>query len=290
MVCQQVGLLLRALGGIGVQNLVGVIQMELHLKYCVCLVPVGPLSGIRASLLHPRFPCRLEFGDVILSQESVALVPVGRQRRQIRPHFARQRRLDIHFLRIGEESKKLIELALRKWIVLVIVALRAPHGEAEICRPERRSPVYQLLIAELLDVDSVLSVCNGVALKSSRHLLLNSCVRQQVTGNLFQEELVERHVAIQRVDHPMAITPCMWSYVVLLVTIAVGVAGQIEPVPSPLFPIMLRFQQPVDDALICIRPAIGKKLFHLGGRWEAVPSDRASRAEAASSCPLPEKA
>ena len=90
----------------------------------------------------------------------------GRQERcQMWPHFARQRRLDIHLLRIGEESKKLIVLLLGKGIVLVIVALRAPHGEAEIRRPERLSPVYQLLIAELFDVDSVLSVCTALRWK-----------------------------------------------------------------------------------------------------------------------------
>ena len=53
-------------------------------------------------------------------------------------------------------------------------------------------------------------------------------VGQQVAGELLDRELVERHVAVEGVDHPVAPPPHV-ALAVGLVAVGVGIAGRVEP-------------------------------------------------------------
>ena len=55
---------------------------------------------------------------------------------------------------------------------------------------------------------------------------------QQVAGDLLDGELVERHVAVEGVDHPVAPAPHR-ALAVALVAVGVGVAGGVEPAAGP---------------------------------------------------------
>ena len=55
---------------------------------------------------------------------------------------------------------------------------------------------------------------------------------QQVAGELLDGELVERHVAVEGVDHPVAPAPHD-ALAVALVAVGVGVAGRVEPARRP---------------------------------------------------------
>ena len=57
-------------------------------------------------------------------------------------------------------------------------------------------------------------------------------IRQQVTGDLFDRELIEWHILIECLDDPVAVGPDR-SRVVFFVTIGVRISGEIEPFARP---------------------------------------------------------
>ena len=102
---------------------------------------------------------------------------------------------------------------------------------------------------------STMRNCSAIIAPSSLSMLLRrnpvaticSCVAfgQQIAGNLLDDELVVRHVAIQRADHPFAPGPLVARHV-LFVAVRVRIAGGIQPVPRPLLAKSLAGQQLLD--------------------------------------------
>src|SRR5262245_65302040 len=74
----------------------------------------------------------------------------------------------------------------------------------------------------------------------------------------------------------------MWTYAVLFVTVAVGVARQIKPVACPFFTEVRRFQQTVYLIFVSSRRLVGEECCHLfPSGWqpnqvEAQPSKQSS--------------
>ena len=107
-------------------------------------------------------------------------------------------------------------------------------------------------------------------MESGRHARLERCPRQQVASELLAREFIERHVSIDGVDDPITPTPRPWTLPVFLVTIGVGIAGEIEPVPSPALAKMRRVEQAIDDTLVRSVARVGKKRFDfLARRWQS---------------------
>ena len=102
---------------------------------------------------------------------------------------------------------------------------------------------------------------------------------QQVAGQLLDRELVERQVAVEGVDDPVAVLPDR-ARGVDAVAVGVGVAGQVEPVPAPALAVVRRGEQPVDQPLVGVGPGVGEEGLDLGGRRrqaeqvEAEPADQ----------------
>ena len=67
---------------------------------------------------------------------------------------------------------------------------------------------------------------------------------QQVAGDLLADELVVRHVAVERVDDPVAVAVHLRDRVVGVVAGGVGVADDVEPVPAPPLAVGRRREQP----------------------------------------------
>ena len=57
--------------------------------------------------------------------------------------------------------------------------------------------------------------------------------REEVAGELLAEELVVGLVAVEGVDHPVAVPPGVRQRVVAVLAGGVGVADEVEPVPAP---------------------------------------------------------
>ena len=88
---------------------------------------------------------------------------------------------------------------------------------------DRRDP-------ELLVVDAALGVDHRVAMEARGDALVDSRVGEQVAGNLLDRELIERQVAVEGVDDPVAIRPDR-ATTVFLVAVGVGIARLVEPRP-----------------------------------------------------------
>src|SRR5947209_4604302 len=57
-------------------------------------------------------------------------------------------------------------------------------------------------------------------------------------GDLPADELVERHILVEGLDDEIAVLIGVRAIVVVLVTAALGEAGQVEPVPAPALAVM----------------------------------------------------
>ena len=102
-----------------------------------------------------------------------------------------------------------------------------------------------------------------------------SLTGQDVAGDLSSEKGVVGHVGIEGPDHPVAVAAGFPDGVVGAVAGRVGIAGDVEPVPSPAFAVGTRSEEPVDDAL----PGIGRRVSEegvelLGRRGEAGEVER----------------
>ena len=99
--------------------------------------------------------------------------------------------------------------------------------------------------------------------------------RDHVASHLLPQERVVGLVGIEGVDHPVAVAPRMGAELIALVAMAVGVVGDIEPVPGPALPVAGRGQEPIDEALEGVRGRVGLESGHLfGGRREADKIER----------------
>src|SRR5262245_42119597 len=104
-----------------------------------------------------------------------------------------------------EEGVELIELLLRDRIIFVRMAFGATDRQTQPDRAGGRRAVNSGFAAKLLRIDATFFVRERLAMESSRGLLRKSGVGQQVAGNLLNGKLIERHVAIDHLDYPIAI-------------------------------------------------------------------------------------
>ena len=177
--------------------------------------------------------------------------------------LARQRGSDVHFAVGVEEREKLVELALRNRVVLVVVALRTAHRETEPHLARGANAIHHRRDAKLLLIDPAFLVRECVPVEACGDLLLHSRVREQITRELFDCELIERHICVEGVNHPVAIPPRERTAGVLLVAVAVRVASGIEPVPPPALAVVWRREQPIDHLLVSVGRFVFQKRIDL---------------------------
>ena len=219
-------------------------------------------------------PLGLIAGDFLFPRGK-ALLPIGRAMLEIVLDFAHRaaqfRDLHLLFRRVVngprlvvvvQEREEPVILLLRERIVFVRVALRALDGQAEDAFPDGVHAVEHRVHAELLGINRALHVAHRIAEKTRRRNLLLRRAGQLITRELFNDEAVVRHVAIEGVDDIIAKRPLLARHV-LLVTVAVRVARRVEPVPSPTLAVMRRIQQPLDLLRVGVRRFVGEERIHL---------------------------
>ena len=89
---------------------------------------------------------------------------------------------------------------------------------------------------------------------------------QQVTGKLLNNEPVKGLVVIEGGDDVVAVTECDRVDNVLVHAVGIGVAGDIQPVPSPAFPVAGGGEQLVNQPLPGIRSVVFKEGLQLCAR------------------------
>ena len=181
------------------------------------------------------------------------------------------RKLDRLFLRFVEERKQSIIIGVWNRIVFVCVALGTTHGESQPNRSDRIGSIECRSDPKFLLVGTTFGVGEGLAIEGGGNALIGSRVGKLITRQLLDRELIERHIAIECLNHPVAVNVCIGAIAIFFISIAIGVACQVQPMPSPAFAKVLGAQQPVDHFLnggICIQCVIGSKGFHFAMRWQ----------------------
>ena len=181
---------------------------------------------------------------------------------------AQRRRGGFGVDQVVEEGVEPVVVALRERVVLVAVALGAAEGQPQPDRGRRARPVLGRLDPELLLVVPAdrRPVEHRHAVEAGGDSRSQRPAGQQVAGQLLDREPIEGHVAVEGVDHPVAVPPGIGPVAVVLVAVAVGIADQVEPRPGPALPEMRRGEQAVHEPLVGVGPPVRQELLHLRGR------------------------
>ena len=102
-------------------------------------------------------------------------------------------------------------------------------------------------------------------METGGHLVVERRIREEVASDLAERELVERHVGVERSDHPVSPAPDRPRRIVGVAG-TVGIAGQIEPLPGHVLTVAIVGQQPVDQFFHRIGTAVGHERIDLFGR------------------------
>ena len=132
---------------------------------------------------------------------------------------------------IGEEGGEGVVVLGRERIVFVIVATRALHGEAEKGGAKGVGAVGDVFDAVFFEHDSTFHHVTVKTVESGGQHFGRTSVGEQIPGNLQRHELVVGHVLVERRDDPVTPRPDK-AFTVALVTVGVGVAGDVEPFSS----------------------------------------------------------
>src|SRR4029079_17444884 len=104
----------------------------------------------------------------------------------------------------------------REWIVLMGMTLCAAERRSQPHRRRRIHTVDQYLKIALVFIDPALFVEQSIAMKAAGDLLAFRRIRKHVPGDLLKGELVERHIAVEGINHPVAELPHRSSMVALV--------------------------------------------------------------------------
>ena len=143
---------------------------------------------------------------------------------------------EIGLFDVIEQTHQPEVLVMSDGVVLVGVTLSATGGQPHPNSAGGGDPVDRGIETEFQGIDSAFFVELGVSVKPGGGFLFLRSVGQHVPGQLFYGELVVGHIVIESPDHPIAVGPDV-AWTIFLVAIAVGIAGEVEPLATPLFPV-----------------------------------------------------
>ncbi len=102
---------------------------------------------------------------------------------------------------------------------------------------------------------------------AGRHPQLGIIGIELIAGELLGQEAVVGFVGVEGPDDIVAVTPGMGTKGILPVTVRLGIADEVEPVPPPALAVTRRGQQAVDQSLVSFRRVVGQeRVDFLGGR------------------------
>ena len=121
------------------------------------------------------------------------------------------------------------------------MALGTTSGHAHPHLHRRVHAIHHCGDPEFLVVGSPLCIGHRIAVEGSGQQLFLRRIRQHVSRQLFDRKLIECQISIDRLYHPVAKRPnrpCLVTFI----TIGIGEARFIKPVPCPAFSKMGRMQ------------------------------------------------
>ena len=210
------------------------------------------LRGALGSLCGQLRNAGLDVGDLLLQRSPLGVDRLVGHRDQ--------RRL-ITAVGVGgvvEHRVDLEELLLRDRIVFMRMTLGAGDRRAHPGAQGGVDPVDNRHRTKLLVDRATLAVGQRVAVEGGGDPVVERRLGKQIAGELFDGELIKRHVGIEGADHPVAVGPDRAGRVVGVAG-AVGIAGEVEPLPGHVFAVAFIGQQPVDELLNGIARGVGEK-------------------------------
>ena len=171
-------------------------------------------------------------------------------------------------VRVGRVVQDRVEakiFLLRERVVFMVVALAARDRRAHPGAHRGVHPVHDRHRAKLLVDRAPLAVGERVAVEAGGDLVVERRIRQKIAGDLAKRELVEWHIGIEGPDHPVAPSPDRPRWVVGVAG-AVGIAGQIEPLPGHVLAVAVVGKQPVNEFFHRVGRGVGHESVDLVGR------------------------
>ena len=171
--------------------------------------------------------------------------------------FRHVRGLILKIRRTGEHSHQGIIIPRLNGIEFMIMATCARNGQ-----PQKRSARdVDLFIPNVHDHLALVRLRQRLRPQSQKprsHYAprINGLPRRrrhQVPSHLLAHELVIGHIAVERVDHIVAIAPRVGIPVIFIVASRVRITRHIQPVPPPLLAITRRREQAIHNLLISRR-------------------------------------
>lgn len=148
----------------------------------------------------------------------------------------------------GEDAGKGVIVFLSKGIVLMIVATGAGKGYAQHAATDHVDAIMTFVGAGLRRLGD--AVIPGPKASEAQPADGGGILRE-IAGKLGDEEAVVREVAIDGVDDPIAIPPGIGIRLDGGAgEVVFAVAGDVEPVAAPMFAVVLRGEQFVDEAFL----------------------------------------
>lgn len=177
-----------------------------------------------------------------------------------------------------EKSVELKEFALGDWIVLVVMTFGATGGQPEPDGGRGADPVDRGFATVFFLVHSTFLIGEGVSMEAGGDFLGEIRIGQEVAGELLDRELVEGKVPIDGVDDPVAVKVGIRAGGIFFVAIAIGVAGQVEPMAAPAFAKVWGSQELIDESGPTLRGRISGKgggSFRGWGQAEEIQAEAA---------------
>ncbi len=169
-------------------------------------------------------------------------------------------------LSLVENRIELVVFLLRDRVEFVCVTLRTADSEAHEDLTGRIGAILDGDDAEFLIDGSAERVRQRVAVKGSGEHLFGTRVWKQVSSELLDGEAVVGKVAVEGLDHPIAVTPNR-AQRVATIPARVGVAGEVEPHPRPAFAEGRGGEQAIDELLVGCRARIAGEGVGLFWCW-----------------------
>ena len=119
----------------------------------------------------------------------------------------------------------------------MVVASAAVHRERHPGGTGGLDAIDDVFSEPFLDDAASLAVEAMVTIERRGHDLVAGGIREQVAGELFDRERIERLVVIEGFDDPVAVRP-HHALRVALETVGVGVTGEVEPLHGHVFAVV----------------------------------------------------
>ena len=171
--------------------------------------------------------------------------------------------------RAHEDAGERVVVALGDGIELVIMALRTGNRGAEEALADSVDDVRDGL---LRDAFSSRIITMPALAEAQGHGAEEAFVqatarvharREEVPGELFKDELFERHVGVEGADEVVAVAPGVLRRRVPLVAVGVRVMHDIHPVPRPALAEVRAGEECVHERLKRARRLVRRKLLHV---------------------------